>query len=170
MGRKVVEWLKDIWPVISAPVGAAIMAVLQWALTRRQREADVAKTKAESNETLARAQKTLSESRSVEAAAMADAIEALGHLNELLQSEAGAARNEAKAARKEAREANERSKSTERKYNTVLVHAERLEDLLSAAISYIDALIERMKAAEITPPPLPQSLVDWVAERNGKES
>lgn len=158
------EWIKDILPYVFPPL-SALLAVL---FDRRMREASVAKTEAEAEETLARAKKILSESDSIQDRAMADALDAWRDIADARDVEAQHTREEVAKARSEAKEANARSKATEQKYHAVLAHAERLEDLLSLAVTFIDALVARMQEANITPPPMPRKLSDWVTERNGK--
>lgn len=165
------EWIEKalpyIWALLTGLGGWLGGRAMQKAnVTKAQAEA--AKTEAEAQETLARATKILSESDSIQDKAMADALGAWRDIADARNEEALQTRVEVAKARAEAREANNRSKETERKYNLVLEHAERLEDLLSLAVTFIDTLVARMKEANITPPVMPKQLTDWVSERNGK--
>lgn len=152
------------------------MLLANWVLNRRQREADVAKTRAESDEIIARSKKTLSESHSVEMDAILNALDALHNLNGLLQKEANEAQQEAEAARREAQEAraeaaeaNARSKRTEEKHRIALAHTKRLEGLLATAVNYIYELVGRMEAEGLKPPPIPQDVANWAAKREDED-
>lgn len=73
-------------------------------------------------------------------------------------------------ALQEARKADrKRIEELERKRYTDMLHTDRLEDLLTLAITFIDTLIDQLKVMEIEPPALPKDIQDYLKERNKKE-